>query len=314
MRSPSTIISLLLCLCCGAPFVWAQKAEKKDSKNIAAWDRNQDGLLQTDEIPPKLRPQMQAWAAKLELDPAKPLPLDKLIGSKQAATGKKRSGEGKAAKKLERKQMKVDAAEKNNQVELQKPSRRLAGFGNPSNKAVVADDGGEQPDSKELKKDAKATAAKQRQKRYYGMLAGSMLFQNDSNKNGRLERSEWTKLKGNPGASDLDKDGVLTKEELADYLQRFGSRERDVTRRAPSRSSRSTKDKNGKSYRFLTPHERLPKGLPGWFTERDYNVDGQISLFEYEADLTAAKVAKFNQFDLNGDGFIVAQEYLKATQ
>lgn len=313
MQSRITLlISLAIFICCGTSATWAQKPDKKEGKGPAAWDRNKDGLLQTDEIPPKLRPQVKAWATKLKLDPNRPLPIDKLVRSKDKR--KKLTDEEKAAKKAERKKAKSENKDK--VAEEKKPTRRVAGFGKDSQTKTA----GSKPkavqdaDKKEAEKTDKESSRERRRKRQYTMLAKSLLYQNDTNKNGRLERNEWKKLKGNPAASDLDKDGVLTTDELAAHLQGFGSRERDVTRRAPSRSNRATQDKNGKSYRFLTPHERLPEGLPGWFTERDYNVDGQISLFEYEEELTKAKVAKFNQFDLNRDGFIVATEYLKATQ
>jgi Ca2+-binding EF-hand superfamily protein len=62
----------------------------------------------------------------------------------------------------------------------------------------------------------------------------------------------------------------------------------------------------------LTPIERLPKGLPDWFTAKDADGDGQVSMAEFAADWTPAKVAEFSRYDLNGDGIITASECLKA--
>lgn len=310
MQSRLTIISLLLLLCCGSSSVFGQQAQKKDANGIESWDRNKDGLLQPDEIPEKARLPLKKWAEKQGLNPDKPLPIDKLLESKTAGKGKKLEDAEKSAKKEDRKKKKKAESEANDKQPVQNARvRKVAGFGKDteSGSSKDADPKNKDDGDKELSR------AERRKQQTQKMLAKSMMFQNDKNKNGRLEKNEWTKLKGNPGAADANKDGVLTLEELSNHLQGFGKRERDVTRRAPRRSTRSAKNKNGKSYRFLTPQERLPEGLPPWFTERDYDADGQISLSEYHQELTAAKVAKFKEFDLNGDGFILAKEYLKAT-
>jgi hypothetical protein len=64
------------------------------------------------------------------------------------------------------------------------------------------------------------------------------------------------------------------------------------------------------SYRFRAPHERLPEGLPDWFLERDVNMDGQVSMWEFADEWTDEKVHKFFRYDGNNDGVITVEEAL----
>ncbi len=128
----------------------------------------------------------------------------------------------------------------------------------------------------------------------------------DSNRDGRLQRDEWGRMRDNPQAADRNGDGIITRDELAQYLADRG-RERwgDVSR---SSDSSAGSDSDRKSYRFLTAAERLPKGLPEWFTTNDANGDGQISMAEFATNWNDAKVEEFLRYDLNGDGIITAAE------
>jgi len=80
-----------------------------------------------------------------------------------------------------------------------------------------------------------------------------------------------------------------------------------------SRSS-SSSGKSGQPgrVRFLTPLERLPKGLPDWFVQKDADGDGQISMAEFAAEWTDAKAAEFQKYDLNNDGIMTPEECLRA--
>lgn len=66
-----------------------------------------------------------------------------------------------------------------------------------------------------------------------------------------------------------------------------------------------------KPTRFSTARERLPKGLPDWFLEKDVDGEGQITMAKYTDNWTPADVEKFNRYDLNHDGIITAAEVLK---
>lgn len=69
----------------------------------------------------------------------------------------------------------------------------------------------------------------------------------------------------------------------------------------------------GRVYRFLTPEERLPKGLPDWFASVDQDADGQVLMKEFAEEWNEAVAANFEAFDANGDGLITPQECLQAT-
>ena len=62
------------------------------------------------------------------------------------------------------------------------------------------------------------------------------------------------------------------------------------------------------SYRFSKASDKLPTGLPSWFTSRDTNHDGQVSMSEYSRSITESTVAEFRRYDTNDDGMITAKE------
>jgi hypothetical protein len=63
--------------------------------------------------------------------------------------------------------------------------------------------------------------------------------------------------------------------------------------------------------RLHTPAELRPAGLPKWFTDKDPNCTGQITMAQYATTWTAQTLAEFNKYDLNRDGIITAEEVLK---
>lgn len=54
---------------------------------------------------------------------------------------------------------------------------------------------------------------------------------------------------------------------------------------------------------------KLPKDLPSWFEDYDTDKDGQVGLYEWRKASKA--MAEFTAMDLNGDGFVTADEYLR---
>jgi hypothetical protein len=66
--------------------------------------------------------------------------------------------------------------------------------------------------------------------------------------------------------------------------------------------------------KFHLSAKRLPPGLPDWFLRRDLDGDGQLILSEFAPQATAAERREFARYDLNSDGVVTPQEYLKATR
>ncbi len=138
----------------------------------------------------------------------------------------------------------------------------------------------------------------------FRQYAESLLRQNDRNRNGVLEKDEWSRLRGNPADYDKNGDGKITVEELTQRSESFG-------RGRSSRGESSDKPRQ-ETYRFLTATERLPKGLPDWFTRNDLDADGQIMMHEFTTSWSSSKVSEFNQYDLNNDGVITPKEALES--
>lgn len=198
-------------------------------------------------------------------------------------------------------------------------------------------------DSKTTRSTSTSSQYQDRYKRY----AASLLERYDKNKDGFLRKDEWSRVR-NAEEADKNKDGVLTVDELASHLKGMSSSSRSTSassasssrddrneRSRESRSSRSSsrderrsrdrnrdRDRNDEddrntngvrtSYRALTAHERLPAGLPGWFKDKDKNVNGQIEMAEYTTSWSDTKVKEFLEYDLNNDGVITPVECLKA--
>ncbi len=62
-------------------------------------------------------------------------------------------------------------------------------------------------------------------------------------------------------------------------------------------------------YRF----GNLPQGLPAYFLDADSDKDGQVGLYEWVKywDSTEAKLGEFKVLDLNGDGLLTVEEYMR---
>jgi hypothetical protein len=155
------------------------------------------------------------------------------------------------------------------------------------------------------------TGGSQRTREY----AEALMRQYDANKSGTLEQDEWKQMRGDPGSGDRNGDGVLTVDELA---QRFaGGDRRDSDRRGDRDERRRGDDERNadrKSYRATTARERLPKGIPDWFTRKDVNADGQVAMAEYGTSWSDSELAEFQKWDGNNDGYITPDECLPKTK
>ena len=154
----------------------------------------------------------------------------------------------------------------------------------------------------------------------------------DRNGDGKLEQEEWHQMHGQPASADADRDGVITVEELAQWVAAFGAQRRlrlaypasaGTEGSAPPRESppdnaapapvRPVPKASPRQTKFYVTPKRLPAGLPDWFLQRDADGDGQLTFSEYAPKATAAERQEYARYDLNGDGVLTPQEYLKAT-
>ncbi len=154
--------------------------------------------------------------------------------------------------------------------------------------------------------------------------ANELLRRMDRNRDGVLSGSEISsRFSGNPLDFDRNRDGKLTARELAvRYARRREGREesrRDDDRRRDRDRNRDEPVEipdvfNGrKSYRVTTSRQ-MPEGLPGFFTDKDADGDGQVSMAEFAEEWSDEVVKEFFASDLNRDGVITADEALRAVE
>lgn len=153
--------------------------------------------------------------------------------------------------------------------------------------------------------------------------ARNTIRRSDRNRNGVLDKNEISsRFSGNPLDFDRNKDGRLTESELAvRYARRRETREdsqdndRDRRRDQDRDADVEAPDVYGgrKSYRMLAGPE-LPEGLPGYFTDKDSNRDGQVEMSEFASTWDDDTVGEFFKSDLNRDGVITADEAIRAVE
>ncbi|WP_246112883.1 EF-hand domain-containing protein [Allorhodopirellula solitaria] len=142
----------------------------------------------------------------------------------------------------------------------------------------------------------------------------------DRNRDGQLDAEEIRRggFWGDPMDFDRNGDGKLSEQELAtrEAVERNGKEANRQDRRDNPQSEVSDSEggefvdfEGRRSYRVYSAES--PEGLPRFFTDRDLNRDGQVSMSEYTSEWTSSLVAEFYDWDANHDGVIVASEVLK---
>ncbi len=114
-------------------------------------------------------------------------------------------------------------------------------------------------------------------------LTASMMSRFDTNRNGRLENSEYQDLGFPASRVDIDRDGELSREELHNYLSQVQAEAGDES-----------------------------EGVPGWFYELDVDRDGQVAMAEFSEEWTEPKSREFAMLDLNSDGLLTASEVARS--
>jgi Ca2+-binding EF-hand superfamily protein len=122
----------------------------------------------------------------------------------------------------------------------------------------------------------------------------------DRNGDGDLDDPEMTTgLLDGKLLADADGDGRVGKDEYRESFRRRAATRAEALTAKPGDAPRAAAD--------VPP----PKGrqLPEWFGRLDADRDGQLSLFECRTG--GGSVTLFTQMDLNDDGFLTRDEYLR---
>lgn len=147
--------------------------------------------------------------------------------------------------------------------------------------------------------------------------AQEVLGKYDRNKDGQIDEEEVKRGRfwGNPMDFDRNSDKKLSASELATRQAVRRVREssgesdnRKDSKRDREKSSEPVKQdfEGRRSYRVYAASS--PEGMPSFYSERDLDSDGQITMSEYTSDWTDARVVEFYAWDQNGDGVITTSE------
>ena len=169
--------------------------------------------------------------------------------------------------------------------------------------------------------------------------AQSLFAKYDQNQDGKLQKKEWERFQGHPELIDLNRDDVVTRDELIDWIADYGRRKNqsigvpaihsadgmtesgkksepdeqaDVARvNSESDSGAVNAGPRRRDLQYFVPAKRLPAGLPDWFLTRDLDGDGQLTAAEFSPMGLAAELAEFAAYDLNADGILTAKECVR---
>jgi len=287
-------------------------------------DANHDGVLQPDEVPPERRGMLQFFASRLGVDASQPIPISRIRDAVSSRSTPSNPSSPPASTTTDNTQEKAKA----NQPGKPEQPPLVPGFGVEEVLPPVAAFGERVPgDPATLASMSSPTAAVDDRTRAF---VDERFRRYDRNQSGMLEKEEWGEMRGDPNAMDRNRDGRLTREEytagVAEYMRSRSGGGSGGSRGGgfgggpsgpPSDSQAAgvaskSESESRKSYRFVSPTERLPEGLPSWFSQRDRNGDAQVAMAEYSSFWSPESAREFARYDINGDGIVTPQECLKA--
>ena len=140
--------------------------------------------------------------------------------------------------------------------------------------------------------------------------ADKIFRQLDKDQSGFLEEEEWPdRLRAVARRHDRNRDGRIDPGEYRDYFEgrvattiEFGP---EPPAPAPQEAAQPLVMRPSVAIRY----GHLPKGLPAWFEELDFDRDGQIALHEWRK--AGRPLDEFMAMDSNGDGLLPPDEYLR---
>ncbi len=326
----------------GDPSEWIKSRTERAERMLGFFDPNHDGVIEPGEVEGRSRYIYERMAKEAGLDPARSISVNELRsavvrqiekeareGAGPRPPGNQPPGGGPQPGQPSAPQPKVAG------FGVQGAAPKVAGFGPAAGAGAPGSAGSATRAPGSF--GGSSSGSNESVRKY----VDSLFEKYDENKNGTLEASEWKKISLLPAGADANNDGIITKEELARSSGGGDSGSHTATASSPSpapasdqgqsrprggpwstsssttgssssKSSSGSSGSNEKSYRFLSPLERLPKGLPDWFARKDANGDGQVSMAEYSSVWDDAKAAEFAKYDRNNDGVITPEECLAA--
>lgn len=167
--------------------------------------------------------------------------------------------------------------------------------------------------------------------------ARRLIARYDTDGNGVLNSDEWDSMQGQPAVIDSDQNGQITSAELILHIMEYArtrrlgkssyrvsetlapnhppanGSNRLSTTAAPSSDADSTDKQQRKNpdAPFHVPAKERLNSLPKWFSQRDENGDGQLSLAEFSPNRSRESVKAFQKLDTNRDGLVTQQESVK---
>ncbi len=139
----------------------------------------------------------------------------------------------------------------------------------------------------------------------------------DRDRSGFLEPPEWPdRLRVVAARVDRDGDGRITPDEYRAYFEgrvaaaiEAGPGPPAPGPPAPRPLLTPPQPRTTDRFPAAVRHGHLPDGLPSWFVDLDADKDGQIALSEWRKD--GRPIPEFLEMDLNGDGLLPPDEYLR---
>lgn len=122
----------------------------------------------------------------------------------------------------------------------------------------------------------------------------------------RQERARWD-TNGN-GSIDLDEYWAFYQGRLRSLAEQVASGQIELKSGKGGSNGNLVPMNEGNPRPVVYRGDKLPAGLPAWFTQFDAEGDGQIGLYEWKK--TGRPFAEFDGMDRNGDGFITVPELL----
>jgi len=166
--------------------------------------------------------------------------------------------------------------------------------------------------------------------------AERLLARYDTDGGGTLSPAEWDSMSGRPVVMDRNQDGQITLAEMIVHIREYARYRRlghagltDSVASSPERDKAAdrlvmTAENDGQAGAgaaisersgnerpdapYYVPDKLLPSNLPGWFSQRDRNGDGQLSQAEFAPTQSLGAIQAFEQLDTNQDGLLAPRE------